>query len=126
MKKILLVLFVCCITGLYSCDNYGDKIKISDHLEIYVQKDATKEEAKNVGTYIDTTWKDLTQQKSFQLSKDSGIYFLKMVVNDSVKKDTTLDASFLIFKALVQENALKGKPLTLIATDEYFKEIKRY
>jgi len=110
-----------------SCDinGYGKKVKVSDNTEIFIKNDATEAEAKKLGNYFDSTWKEQTNKKSFQLSKDSGNYTVRMVVDeDKVKNDTTLDVSFQAIQFLIEEQVFKGSKVTLILTDNKFNDIR--
>lgn len=126
MKIYLASLLMLSAVLFASCDaGYGKKVKISDHTEIFIKNDATEEEAKKLGNYIDSTWKKQTNDKSFQLSKDSGNYTVRMVVDEEkVKNDTTLDVSFQAIQFLIEDQVFKGSKVTLILTDNKFKDLK--
>jgi hypothetical protein len=126
MKIYLVSLLMFSAVLFASCDSgYGKKVKVSDHTEIFIKNDATEEEAKKLGNYIDSTWKDQTNDKSFQLSKDSGNYTVRMVVDENkVKADTTLDVSFQAIQFLIEDQVFKGSKVTLILTDNKFNDIK--
>ena len=127
MKIYLTSLLVFFAVLFASCDidGYGKKVKISDHTEVFIKNDATEEDAKKLGKYIDSSWKEQTNAKSFQLSKDSGNYTVRMVVDeDKVKNDTTLDVSFQAIQFLIEDQVFKGRKVTLILTDNKFNDIK--
>src|SRR5688572_7155959 len=127
MKFYLISLFLFVAILFASCDigGHGKKIKISDHTEIFIKHDATEAEAKKLGNFIDSTWKEQTNDKSFQLSKDSGKYTVRMVVDENkVKNDTTLDISFQAIQFLIEDQVFKGSKVTLILTDNKFNDIK--
>jgi hypothetical protein len=126
MKIYLVSLLMFSAVLFASCDSgYGKIVKVSDHTEIFIKNDATEEEAKKLGNYIDSTWKDQTNDKSFQLSKDSGNYTVRMVVDENkVKADTTLDVSFQAIQFLIEDQVFKGSKVTLILTDNKFNDIK--
>lgn len=129
MKIYLLSLLMFSAILFTSCDinGYGEKVKVSDHTEIYIKNDATEAEAKKLGNYIDSTWREQTNQKSFQLSKDSGNYTVRMVVEvEKVKKDSTLDASFMAIQFLFEDQVFKGSRVKLVLTDEKFNDIKTF
>ena len=84
MKRYFFCLIVVLSVLLYSCNSpYGKRVKINDRIEVYIKNGATEDEAKSLGNYIDTVWKGATNQKSFQLSKDSGQYTVRMVVDEN-------------------------------------------
>ena len=103
MRKTFLF-FLPLVFLVVACNSYGKKVKINDTLEVYLKGDSvTESDAKKLGNYISGLTKDSKNEKSFQLSKDSGSYVVKMVVDgDKVKTDSTLDASFIAFKALIE------------------------
>ncbi len=118
----LLVFFISCNTS-----PYGKKIKVNDRIEVYIKNRATEADAKKFGDYIDTTWKTSTNKKSFQLSKDSGQYTIRMVVDENkIKKDTSLDVSFMAIQFLIEEQVFKGTKVKLILTDDNFKDLKTF
>ena len=126
MKLNLTILLVLSSLLFASCDigGYGKKVKVSDQTEIFIKNDATEDDAKKLGTFFDTTWKEQTNKKSFQLSKDSGNYTVRMVVNeDKIKADTTLNISFQAIQFLIEQQVFKGNKVTLILTDNKFKDI---
>lgn len=127
MKLYLTGLLIFSALLFASCDmdGYGKKIKINEHTEIFIKNDATEEDAKKLGNYIDSTWKEQKNSKSFQLSKDSGNYTLKMVVDEEkVKNDSSLDVSFQAIQFLIEDQVFKGSKVTLILTDNKFNDIK--
>lgn len=110
-----------------ACNNYGKKVKINQFLEVYLKGDSvTENDAKKLGNYIAGLSKD-TNEKSFQLSKDSGAYEVRMVVDkEKLKADTTLDVSFLAFKSLLELEVFKQSKVKFIVTDNVFKDLKSY
>lgn len=127
MKLNLVCLMLLTSILFTSCDldGYGKKVTVSDRTEIYIKNDATEADAKKMGNYFDSTWKEQTNKKSFQLSKDSGNYTVRMVVDENkVKTDTTIDISFQAIQFLIENQVFKGSRVTLILTDNKFKDIK--
>lgn len=127
MKKIILPLLLLMII-IGSCSTYGKKVKISDRVEVYMKGDGvTEAEAKKLGTYIDTLWKEQTNMKSFQLSKDSGQYVVRMVVDEEkLKADTSLNVSFMAIQILFETQVFPGDKVKLVLTDNAFKDIKSF
>jgi|SRR5436190_7156183 len=109
-----------------SCNEYGQKIKTSDYTEVYIKGDSvTEADAKKFGTYMDTAYKDSKNKKSFQITKDSGQYVIRMVVDEEkVKKDSSLDISFMALQVLFETQVFTGNRVKLILTDNQFKDIK--
>ena len=109
---------------LVSCNDYGKKVKISDKTEIYIKKDATEDEAKKLGAYIESLSKD-NNEKSFQLSKENGDYTVRMVINqDEVKKDPSLKMSFMALRFLFNDKVFNGSKVNMILTDNHFKDLE--
>ena len=109
---------------LVSCNDYGKKVKISDKTEIYIKKDATEDEAKKLGAYIESLSKD-NNEKSFQLSKENGDYTVRMVINqDEVKKDPSLKMSFMALRFLFNDKVFTGSNVKMILTDNHFKDLE--
>lgn len=127
MRKIFLLLPFFLLV-LVACNNYGKKVKINDTLEVYLKGDSvTENDAKKLGNYISNLTKDSKNEKSFQLSKDSGSYVVKMVVDgDKVKTDSTLDASFMAFKALIELEVFKNNKVKFVITDNKFNDLKAF
>jgi len=127
MKRIILPLLLLTIV-FASCSSYGKRVKISDHVEVYMKGDSVKEsEAKKLGTYIDTLWKDQTGMKSFQLSKDSGEYVVRMVVDEKkLKEDSSLNVSFMAVQILFETQVFPGDKVKLVLTDNTFKDLKSF
>lgn len=128
MKRYFFCLIVVLSVLLYSCNSpYGKRVKINDRIEVYIKNGATEDEAKIFGNYIDTVWKGATNQKSFQLSKDSGQYTVRMVVDENkIKADSSLDVSFIAIQFLLEQQVFKSSKVRLILTDDHFKDLKAF
>jgi hypothetical protein len=80
-----------------------------------------------MGNYLTDLWKESKNEKSFQLSKDSGMYVVRMVVDeDKLRKDSTADAGFTFLKLMLQSQVFDNNAVRFVLTDEYFKDIKTY
>ena len=124
MKKLIILLVLSSSFFLVSCNDYGKKVKISDKTEIYIKKDATEDEAKKLGAYIESLSKD-DNEKSFQLSKESGDYTVRMVINqEEVKKDPSLAQSFMALRFLFNDKVFTGSKVKMILTDDHFKDLE--
>lgn len=123
--KILLLVFAIFFA---SCNEYGKKINVSEYTEVYIKGDGvTEADAKKFGNYLDTTYKDSKNKKSFQITKDSGQYVIRMVVDEEkVKSDTTLDESFMALQFLFESQVFTGNRVKLILTDNKFSDIKTF
>lgn len=131
MKKKIYI-FVAFATLISACNffgsGYGKRIEISDKLEVFIKGDSTTEQdAKKLGTYLDTTWKDITHKRSFQLIKEKGEYNIGMVVDETLlKKDSTLDDSFKALRLLIAMSVFPENKVNLILTNDTFKPYKTY
>lgn len=127
MRKLVFVL-VAAMFVLVSCDNYGKKVKINDTLEIYMKGDSvTENDAKKLGNYIAELSGDAKNEKSLQLSKDSGKYVVRMVVDkERMKADSTSDVNFLALKTLIETEVFGGQPIRFVLTDNRFNDLKSY
>ena len=126
LSIISLCLFLSILFSSCDIDGYGKKITVSDRTEVFIIKDATEAEAKKMGNYFDSTWKEQTQKKSFQLAKDSGNYTVRMVVDTEKVKDSSLDESFQAVQFLLADQVFKGSTVKLILTDDKFKDFKTF
>ena len=130
MTKILSTLLLINILLFSACglSGYGKKVIINDKLEVYLKGDnVTEADARKLGAYIDTTWKDATNKKSFQLCKDSGQYVVRMVVDEKkVKSDNSLDVSFMALQMLFESQVFNNNKVKLILTDDHFKDVKTF
>jgi P pilus assembly chaperone PapD len=128
MRKLFSILAVLIAFVLVSCNNYGKKVKIDDTMEVYLKGDSVNEnQAKKMGNYLVKLWSDSKQQKSLQLSKDSGLYIVKMVVDeDKFKKDTTVDVAFIALKTLLETEVFNNQQIKFVLTDNTFNDIKSY
>jgi hypothetical protein len=128
MKKLFTILAGVIAFVLVSCNNYGKKVKIDDTMEVYLKGDSVNEnQAKQMGNYLVKLWSDSKQQKSLQLSKDSGLYIVKMVVDeDKFKKDTTVDVAFIALKTLLETEVFNNQQIKFVLTDNTFNDIKSY
>lgn len=126
MRKLWLL--GCVVFLLVACNDYGKKIKINDSLEVYVKgKDVSDNDAKKLGDYLAKLSADSKNQKSLQLSKDSGKFVVRMVVDeDRMKADSVSDVNFLALKTLVETEVFNGQPIKFVLTDNRFKDFKSY
>lgn len=126
MNSNTTILLLVIATLFASCNDYGQKVKISDYTEVYIKGDSvTEADAKKFGNYLDTTYKESNNKRSFQLTKDSGQYVIRMVVDEEkVRKDSTMDVSFMALQILFETQVFTGNRVKLILTDNQFNDIK--
>ena len=128
MIKKLFALALCAVV-LHSCgSDYGKKVQINEHLEVYYKgNNVTEADAKKLGTYLADTWKEATNDKSLQLTKDSTVWVVRMVVDEEkVKADSTIDISFMAVQYLLQSQVFNNEPVRFILCDGHFKDIKTF
>ena len=129
-KKLMLVLLFA--SSLAACSllaPYGKKVTINKSLEIYIKGDSTTEaDAKKMGNYLAELWKDLDNQKSFQLVKENGGYTVRMVIDEEKLKTDgpALDVSFAALRMVLENEVFKGSKVKLIVTNNTFKDLKTY
>lgn len=128
MRKLSIILASLFALVLVSCNDYGKKITIDDSMEVYLKGDSVNEnQAKKMGNYLVKLWPNARQKKSLQLSKDSGEYVVKMVVDENkLKQDTTVDAGFTALKTLLQAEVFNNQPIKFVLSNDTFKDIKTY
>lgn len=128
MRKFFVLPTALLVFVLISCNNYGKKVKIDDTMEVYLKGDGvTENQAKKLGSYLVNLWKESKNQKSLQLSKDSGMFVVRMVVDENkLKKDTTVDLGFAALKTLLQSQVFDNQPVKFILADDTFDDIKSY
>lgn len=126
MKKLVLsAMVVMCGLLLFSCQPYGKKVKINDHLEVYVKGEATEEEGKKLGNYLATLDSSNTNQKSIQLTKEKDNYTVRLVIPEEHLNNKELEGSFQALQYLVKENVFPGKNVKLVLTDNEFNDKKQ-
>lgn len=128
MRKLSIILASLFAIVLTSCNDYGKKITIDDSMEVYLKGDSVNEnQAKKMGNYLVKLWPNARQKKSLQLSKDSGEYVVKMVVDENkIKQDSTLHAGFTALKTMLQTDIFDNQPIKFVLANDTFKDIKTY
>lgn len=128
MRKLPVILTSLLALVFLSCANYGKRVKIDDSMEVYMKGDSVNEnQAKKIGNYLVKLWSGSKQKKSLQLTKDSGMYVVKMVVDEAkLKQDSTIDMSFMALKTLLEAEVFNNQQIKFVLTDNTFKDIKSY
>lgn len=129
MKKLLLMCAAAVL--LFSCDNFKSedstkekKVKISDELEVYYTGEATKEEAKALGDYIEE--ENLTESGKVQLSKEDDEYMVSLVYDEDKYNDNKEAYLFTFSKysSQISKEVFDGEPVKVILADENFEEVE--
>jgi hypothetical protein len=107
-------------------NNYGKKVNINDNIDVYIKGDkVTESDARKLGDFVATTYKEHTNKKSFQITKDSGQYVIRMVIDEEkVKKDSSINVSFMALQYLFELQVFPGNKVKLILTNDQFKDVK--
>ncbi len=113
---------------LFSCDNYGKKVK-SGHVEVYYKEGVSKETAEKTAKWLEEIDKkennNTTETKSIQLLKNGDQLDFRMVTNkDRVAK--LEDDIFYTMGNAISEEIFENKPVNVILTDDHFKTIKTF
>ena len=132
MKKLF---FISAITLLFtSCNNFasnggfGERVKISDELEVFYKGDATEEEAKALGEYLEeeSLIKAVSGTASIQLDKEEDAYTVRIVYNKEAYEENS-EAYLFTFSSwpqLVSKKVFKGDDTEVMIADEKFKEVE--
>jgi len=131
MNKLFFCLLTAMLVAISACNmfsSYGKRIRINDSIEVYLKGDSiTQEEGKKLGNYLAELWKENTNRKSMQLSKEKGIYVVKMVVNEQkYKEDPSMENVFMALHILLEQQVFKNQRVKLVLTDDSFKDIKTF
>ena len=127
MKSTIALVLLSIAVLFTSCSDYGKNVKISDRVDVYYKGDGVAEtDARKLGMFFDTSFKDATNKQSLQVTKDSGRYVVRMVVDVTKVKDNALDESFNARLYLIESQVFAGSKVKLVLTDPYFKDVKTF
>ena len=87
---LILLPIMAAVTG---CSNYGERIKIDDHVEIYFKPPVTKSEAIKVGAWVSTRRNESARDATIQVLKEGRVYQLRACLRDGVEIDAHLKAA---------------------------------
>lgn len=125
MKKETL-LFIAATLLLTACNNYGKKVEVNSKSEVYYKGDGvTEADAKKLGTFLlQNGFFTTTDDRSVQLSKDSGAYVIRLVVDtDKVNKNKEeILSSFKAWQYIIAQNVFPDAETRLVLTDDHFKD----
>jgi hypothetical protein len=128
MKKIIIFLLVA--VSLTACSNYGKKVTLEGTKgEVFYKGDGvTETDANKLCKYLKDDLKYFGEDKklSVQLmkSKDEG-YDIRFVVDEEKLKASPGAADvFVQFGAAMSIDLYDNKPVTIIFTDDHFKDIR--
>jgi hypothetical protein len=119
-----LLLSVC----LFSCDNYGKKVK-SGHVEVYYKDGISKEAAEKTAKWLEQVDKsennNTTEIKSIQLLQNGDQVDFRMVANKDKVAKLEDDVFFIMGNALSAQ-LFNNKAVNVILTDNQFKTFKSF
>ena len=124
MKRVLLLL--CIVSVLSSCDNYGKKIAIKKS-EVYYKDGASEQEAKSLGDWLlKSGWFDETTTHSAQLTKDGDVFVVHLVVDPKkLGDDKAMVMNLWAMQSVVSEGAFNGAATRIVLADEKLKDLKQ-
>jgi hypothetical protein len=125
MQKIFLLVITASLL-LTACDRYGKKVEINNKSEVFYKDEATEAEAKKLGNFLlDKNFFDSMNEKSIQLSKDSGIYTVRFVVDrasyETDKENTLL--GFRVWQMWITEDVFNNAKTRVVLVDDQFNDI---
>jgi hypothetical protein len=125
MQKIFLWLIATCLL-LASCDQYGKKLEINSKSEVFYKDDASEAEARKLGDFLlKRNFFDTNNEKSVQLSKDSGVYVVRFVVDKAgyeIDKENTL-LGFRVWQMWISEEVFNNAKTRVVLVDDQFNDI---
>lgn len=126
MQKILLLVITASLL-LASCDRYGEKVEINNKSEVFYKDEATEAEAKKLGNFLlKRNFFDNRNEKSVQLTKDSGIYTVRFVVDRAsyeVDKENTL-LGFRVWQMWISEDVFNNAKTRVLLVDDQFNDLE--
>jgi hypothetical protein len=126
MQKIFYSLLAICFL-LAACNIGGNKININDKSEVYYKGDGvTKADAQKLGNFLQQqNFFNTVNERSVQLTKDSGAYVVRIVVDEKAVKDNKeeLETSFKVWQMWIAENVFPGAPVKLKLTNGKFEDL---
>jgi hypothetical protein len=126
MQKIFLLLVTVSLL-LASCDRFGKKVEINSRSEVFYKDDATEAEAKKLGNFLlKRNFFDNTNERSVQLSKDSGTYIVRFVVDragyEKDKENTLL--GFRVWQMWISEDVFNNAETKVVLVDDQFNDLQ--
>jgi len=125
MKKGILLFMVATLL-LTACNNYGKKAQINSKSEVYYKGDGvTEADAKKLGAFlVQNGFFNNTDERSVQLSKDSGAYVIRLVVDtDKVNKNKEeILSSFKAWQYIIAQNVFPDAETKLVLTNDHFED----
>ncbi len=124
MGKIFLLLTACLYFA--SCDPYGKKVEINRKSEVFYKDGATEAEAKKLGNFLlKRNFFNNRNENSVQLSKDSGVYVVRFMVNKAgyeTDKENTL-LSYRVWQMWISEDVFNNVKTRVVLVDDQFNDL---
>ena len=123
---VIVLLFTSC-EFLNSKGDFGEKVEIGDDLEVFYKGEATAEEAKTLGEFLEEEGliKADGGRASVQLDKEDDAYIIRIVYNKKAYKKNP-DAYLFAFSSwpqLLSKKIFKGDDIKVMIADEKFKDV---
>jgi len=84
----------------------------------------TEAEARLLGNYIDGVYQS-EYARRFQISKDSGIYNIRMIVDKGeFERNPALNQSYMALRFLIQTKVFPSSKVKLMLSNDEFQEYK--
>lgn len=109
-----------------SCDRFGKKVEVNRMSEVFYKGDATEAEAKKLGDFLlRRNFFDNEYERSVQLSKDSGVYVVRFVVDkagyEKDKENTLL--GFRVWQMWISEEVFNDANTKVVLADDQFNDL---
>ena len=116
------VIMLCCCITLVACSGYGEKVTY-DGTDVHYTQDDLKSKAEATGAYLEEIGFTDGDPKSVQITRDS-VYHFRMVVQDGIAEDPSMEVSFKALGMLLSEKVFEGEPIHFDLCDDTFTTLK--
>jgi hypothetical protein len=129
MKRLIIFCTAMCL--LSSCEFFKsdneNKVKISDQLEVYYSGEATKEEAKALGDFLEENEMVNTEENTtVKLNKEDEEYEVRLAYDEEKYEENKEGYLFTFSKypSQISKNVFDGETTSLILTDDKFEDVE--
>lgn len=122
MKRIFLFWSIIGLL-LTACTPYGDKVEINSNSEVFYKEGVTEADAQRLGDFLlRKNFFDDANERSVQLTKDSGVYVVHFVVDrpayEKDKENTLL--GFKVWQMWIADSVFPNAKTRVVLTDQQF------
>ncbi len=117
------ILLFCCV-AMVACSGYGEKVTY-DGTDVHYTEEALKEKADATGAYLQEIGFTDGFPKSVQITHDS-IYHFRMVVQEGIESDKSMEVSFKALGMLLSEKVFEGESIHFDLCNATFDTIKTF